>query len=68
MLPDFTIIQKHFPENKDLVIFPISDIHLGAALSSRLSSEKMSERKAEVVLLRAEACPPSSPLREALMR
>lgn len=31
MLPDFTIIQKHFPENKDLVIFPISDVHLGAA-------------------------------------
>ena len=31
MHSDFTIIQKQFPENKDIVIYPISDIHLGAA-------------------------------------
>ena len=31
MISDFTIITRHFPENNDLVIFPIGDLHLGAA-------------------------------------
>ena len=30
MIPDFTLITKHFPENKDIVIVPVGDIHLGA--------------------------------------
>ena len=31
MISDFTLITKHFPENRDITIFPISDVHLGAA-------------------------------------
>ena len=31
MLSDFDIISRHFPENKDIKIYPISDVHLGAA-------------------------------------
>ena len=31
MTPDFTLIVNHFPENKDIVIYPVADIHLGAA-------------------------------------
>lgn len=31
MLPDFTIITRHFPGNDDLTIYPISDVHLGSA-------------------------------------
>lgn len=31
MKSDFEIIKHHFPENKDLIIYPISDVHLGAA-------------------------------------
>lgn len=31
MISDFTIITKHFPDNKDIVLIPISDVHLGAA-------------------------------------
>ena len=31
MLNDFDIITWHFPENKDIKIYPISDVHLGAA-------------------------------------
>lgn len=31
MLPDFELIIKHFPENRDLHIYPVADIHLGAA-------------------------------------
>jgi predicted phosphodiesterase len=31
MVSDFTLITKHFPENKDIVLVPISDVHLGAA-------------------------------------
>lgn len=31
MLPDFTMLTKHFPENKDITIYPIADVHLGAA-------------------------------------
>lgn len=31
MIPDFTLITKHFPDNRDLTIYPISDVHLGAA-------------------------------------
>lgn len=31
MLPDFTMIQRHFPENRDISIIPIADVHLGAA-------------------------------------
>lgn len=31
MLSDFEIITRHFPENKDIKIYPISDVHLGAA-------------------------------------
>lgn len=31
MLPDFTIIQKDIPHNRDIQIVPISDVHLGAA-------------------------------------
>ncbi len=30
MLGDFEIIQHHFPERKDITIYPISDVHLGA--------------------------------------
>jgi predicted phosphodiesterase len=31
MLSDFELITHHFPENKDIVIFPVSDVHLGAS-------------------------------------
>ena len=31
MLSDFEIIIRHFPENNDIKIYPISDVHLGAA-------------------------------------
>ena len=31
MLPDFTIIQKQIPHNRDITIYPIADVHLGAA-------------------------------------
>ena len=31
MLSDFEIITHHFPNNYDLTIFPISDVHLGAS-------------------------------------
>lgn len=31
MIPDFTLITKHFPENRDIKIFPVADVHLGAA-------------------------------------
>lgn len=31
MLNDFELITHKFPENKDIVIIPISDVHLGAA-------------------------------------
>ena len=31
MLNDFEIITRHFPENNDIKIYPISDVHLGAA-------------------------------------
>ena len=30
MLSDFELIQFDFPENKDITIIPISDVHLGA--------------------------------------
>lgn len=31
MLSDYTLIQHHIPERKDIRIYPISDVHLGAA-------------------------------------
>lgn len=31
MLPDFTLITRHFPENKDIALYPVGDVHLGAA-------------------------------------
>ena len=31
MLSDFEIITRRFPENNDIKIYPISDVHLGAA-------------------------------------
>jgi predicted phosphodiesterase len=31
MLSDFELIQHHFPERQDIKIYPISDVHLGAA-------------------------------------
>ena len=31
MLTDFTLIQKHFPHNREIRVISISDIHLGAA-------------------------------------
>ena len=31
MLSDFEIITHHFPENRDIILFPISDVHLGAS-------------------------------------
>lgn len=31
MLPDFHMIVHHFPDRTDLKIYPISDVHLGAA-------------------------------------
>jgi predicted phosphodiesterase len=31
MLNDFTLIQRHFPHNRELHIHPIADVHLGAA-------------------------------------
>jgi predicted phosphodiesterase len=31
MLSDFEIITHHFSENKDITIYPISDVHLGAS-------------------------------------
>ena len=37
MLNDFEIITRHFPENNDIKIYPISDVHLGA--SEHLAAE-----------------------------
>ena len=31
MLPDFEVIKRKFPGNKDITIIPISDVHLCAA-------------------------------------
>lgn len=31
MHSDFTLIIRHFPENRDITIYPIADVHLGAA-------------------------------------
>lgn len=31
MLPDFSLIQKHIPHNRDIRILPVADVHLGAA-------------------------------------
>lgn len=31
MLPDFELIQHHFPQNEDIVIIPLADVHLGSA-------------------------------------
>lgn len=31
MVSDFTLITRHFPENRDITIYPIADVHLGAA-------------------------------------
>lgn len=31
MLNDFEMIVKHFPDNEDIIIYPISDVHFGAA-------------------------------------
>ena len=31
MLQDFTLITRHFEHNRDLRIYPVSDVHLGAA-------------------------------------
>lgn len=31
MLPDFHLIQHHFPDREDIKIYPISDVHFGAA-------------------------------------
>lgn len=31
MLPDFKMIVKQIPENNDITIYPVADIHLGAA-------------------------------------
>lgn len=31
MLSDFDMIVKHFPERDDIIIYPIADVHLGAA-------------------------------------
>ena len=31
MISDFELISHHKPQNNDLIIFPISDVHLGAA-------------------------------------
>lgn len=31
MLSDFEIITHQFPENRDIILFPISDVHLGAS-------------------------------------
>ena len=31
LLNDFEIITRHFHENNDIKIYPISDVHLGAA-------------------------------------
>lgn len=31
MKSDFDLIQHHFPENQDITIYPISDVHLGAS-------------------------------------
>lgn len=31
MLHDFEVIKRKFPDNKDITIIPISDVHLGAA-------------------------------------
>ena len=30
MLSDFKPLVYHFPENKDIVIYPISDLHIGS--------------------------------------
>ena len=31
MIPDFTLIQRHIPHNREIRVYPIADLHLGAA-------------------------------------
>ena len=41
MLSDLTIIQHHFPDRPNLKIYPISDVHLGAAEHMRSEWESL---------------------------
>ena len=44
MLSDFTLITHHFPERKDIRIYPIADVHLGAAEHMTREWEQFCER------------------------
>lgn len=55
MLSDFILIQKHFGANEDIKIYPISDVHLGAAEHMEKEWEKfcsavLNEENAYIVL------------------
>ena len=44
MLSDLTLITHHFPERKDIRIYPIADVHLGAAEHMTREWEQFCER------------------------
>lgn len=44
MLHDFELITRHFEKNDDLIIYPISDVHLGAAEHMEREWEYFCER------------------------
>lgn len=54
MLSDLTLITHHFPERKDIRIYPIADVHLGAAEHMTREWEQFCERikdeKAYIIL------------------
>ena len=41
MLNDFDLIKYHFPKNDDIEIYPISDVHLGAAEHMDVGTERL---------------------------
>lgn len=46
MARDFDLIKYHFPENDDIVIYPISDVHLGASECMLAAWERFCNRLA----------------------
>ena len=44
MLPDMTLIQHHFPKNEDIKIYPVSDVHFGAAEHMKREWETFCQR------------------------
>lgn len=55
MLPDFELIQHHIPHNNDITIYPVADVHLGAAMVMETEfaefCEKIAKEKNTYVIL-----------------